>query len=556
MADADTARLCVQIIHSHFGPLTANIASALLTRGRLSFLQLVRYTRMKPRTVRAAILVLVQHNILWHAQTEEEGEMLEFNALECLTRLRFGRYVWLAESIFGPTAAEIVQLILDHGKLRPPDIISRLSVYDPKSSSVYSQSLYKLVSEAYLKPSTILSHNSPRDKRIKYEAEEKAKITGFPTAREVREAKETAAARLKREEEEAEKVGLKRKPKDQISHRSSKKKATEDMVDVSICPQNFMETFIGEQDEVYFRVNFDKLNTHIRNKLIEMAAEERFNGGAASVMQATLKATESKQKSLSEVRSDPTSTAAIAMYIPDDEDLSCGLVTSSKKPSNASLVKDYLGLLSCADNPTPSGRAASFVSFTDNKVHVEFEIISTRLRRRVLEAVTRERHGDDGVRIVRLLLDVGKMDEKHIAKVAMMANKDLRPLLSALSSDFLISTQEVPRSADRNPSRTFYLWHVDLQKAYSAILGSLYKTLYNISIRRQAEEEEPNVKAVLTKRERTDVAQDENLLSRMERDTLAEWESKREKLNVLEMRVEEAVFILRDLNTGSSIDEI
>lgn len=73
---------------------------------------------------------------------------------------------------------------------------------------MYSQSLYKLVSESYLKPSTILSHNSPRDKRIKYESEEKAKISGFPTAKELREAKVTAQARLRREEGEAEKVGL------------------------------------------------------------------------------------------------------------------------------------------------------------------------------------------------------------------------------------------------------------------------------------------------------------------------------------------------------------
>lgn len=75
-------------------------------------------------------------------------------------------------------------------------------------SSLYSQTLYKLISSAYLKPSTLLSHHSPRDKRIKYEAEEKAKIAGFPTAKELREAQETAEARLKREEEEAESVGL------------------------------------------------------------------------------------------------------------------------------------------------------------------------------------------------------------------------------------------------------------------------------------------------------------------------------------------------------------
>lgn len=90
-------------------------------------------------------------------------------------------------------------------------------------------------------------------------------------------------------------------------------------------------------------------------------------------------------------------------------------------------------------------------------------------------------------------------------------------------------------------------------KAYSALLASLYKTLFNIGTRRQAEQEEPNVKAVLVKRERTDVAQDVNLLTRMEREVLAEWERKQEMLSVLEMRVEEAVFILRDL--GGSMDD-
>jgi hypothetical protein len=81
-----------------------------------------------------------------------------------------------------------------------------------------------------------------------------------------------------------------------------------------------------------------------------------------------------------------------------------------------------------------------------------------------------------------------------------MPNNVVRPLLAALSSDFLILTQEVPRSTDRNSTRTIYLWrlvfsicrdhcrnqiprHVDLPKAYSVLLGRLYKTLYNIGLR-------------------------------------------------------------------------
>lgn len=96
---------------------------------------------------------------------------------------------------------------------------------------------------------------------------------------------------------------------------------------------------------------------------------------------------------------------------------------------------------------------------------------------------------------------------------------------------------------------------VDVDKAYSNLIRNLYKTLYNISRRRRAEEEEPSIKVVLEKRERTDVSLDESLLTRMERETLADWESKREKLTVLESRVEEAVFVLKDLAVLSQDDD-
>ena len=103
------------------------------------------------------------------------------------------------------------------------------------------------------------------------------------------------------------------------------------------------------------------------------------------------------------------------MQLDDDDDLAEGLaVSSSKKPSQMVMLKDYCGVLAAADNPTPAGKAASFFSLNGSKVQVEFEIIGNRLRRRILEAVTRERHGDEGVRIVSLLLNTGKMDEKQV----------------------------------------------------------------------------------------------------------------------------------------------
>lgn len=72
------------------------------------------------------------------------------------------------------------------------------------------ETLYKLVSEGYLRPSTVLSHISSREKLIQYELEEVRKMTGFLTAKEQRQAKEAAWARVQREEREevTEKNGL------------------------------------------------------------------------------------------------------------------------------------------------------------------------------------------------------------------------------------------------------------------------------------------------------------------------------------------------------------
>ena len=152
----------------------------------------------------------------------------------------------------------------------------------------------------------------------------------------------------------------------------------------------------------------------------------------------------------------------------------------------------------------------------------------------------------------------------QLAKVALMAHTQLRPLLTRLSAASLVSLQEVPKSADRNPSRTFYLWyashmtsyllpppylyifrHVDLPKAYSNLLSSLYQTLANIIARER--DEENKVRPVLDKRDRSDVAGDERLLGRGEIAALREWEEKQERLMVLATRVDEAVFILRDM---------
>jgi len=211
------------------------------------------------------------------------------------------------------------------------------------------------------------------------------------------------------------------------------------------------------------------------------------------------------------------------------------------------------------DNQTTVGRDSAFMSYiggsSSGKVSVELETIGRRLKRRVLEGVVREKWGDEGVRIVRILIDKGKLAEDHISKIAMLHKKEVQPLLMTLSSASIIMQQEVPRGTERTPSRTFYLWYIDLPKTYSVLLASFYKTLGNILVRRR--EEESKVRVVLDKKERSEAAAAaaELTLGRAERETLKEWEEKKERLGVLERRVGECVFVLKDMGGPKGVED-
>lgn len=154
-------------------------------------------------------------------------------------------------------------------------------------------------------------------------------------------------------------------------------------------------------------------------------------------------------------------------------------------------------------------------------------------------AVGQSRYDDSGGGQDAPNLHVGGFVGEHTRGAEGRRSQSSTDLLLVVSyENFLCILKKAPNNFNR---------YVDLTKAYSVILGKMYKTLYNISVRREAEEQEPTVKAVLEKCKRSDVQEDDSLLTRMEKDMLQGWRERRRKLSVLEMRVEETVFILRDL---------
>lgn len=87
---------------------------------------------------------------------------------------------------------------------------------------------------------------------------------------------------------------------------------------------------------------------------------------------------------------------------------------------------------------------------------------------------------------------------------------------------------------------------VDTPRTYASLLFSLYRTLGNILTRQRTELQ--RIQPLLDKRGRTDVQTNiDQYMTRDERAALEEYYVQRERLSTLAQRVDESVFVLRDL---------
>jgi len=123
-----------------------------------------------------------------------------------------------------------------------------------------------------------------------------------------------------------------------------------------------------------------------------------------------------------------------------------------------------------------------------------------------VDAVVRERFGEPACRIFRLVLLKRQLEQKQIADEAMLPVKDTRELLYKLFKVEFVQLQEVARTADHSPSRTFYLWRVrvrtrlsrppadvrqvDLLRVIDKMCSELYRTLSKVRARLRYEVEQ------------------------------------------------------------------
>ncbi|GKZ26739.1 RNA polymerase III subunit C82 [Aspergillus brasiliensis] len=213
----------------------------------------------------------------------------------------------------------------------------------------------------------------------------------------------------------------------------------------------------------------------------------------------------------------------------------------SEAPSRTYEVDQHLSLLSQPPYNLTSKRVISgLITWT-----VEFRHLARKLRHLELERIIEARYGDVALRVIRVLHAKGKLDEKRLQEISLLPFKDLRQVLASMQSGGFVDLQEVPRDAQRQPSRTIYLWYYDPDRIRSSILEDTYKAMSRCMQRLRFERD--RLKEFLEKTERSDVkGNEERYLSQAELTLLEQWKAKEALLLGEVARLDEMVAVMRD----------
>ncbi|CAN0128135.1 unnamed protein product [Ascophyllum nodosum] len=107
------------------------------------------------------------------------------------------------------------------------------------------------------------------------------------------------------------------------------------------------------------------------------------------------------------------------------------------------------------------------------------------IRSRLVKCTMRDRYGKETARIMEILLQNKFLEQQQVAEMAMLPPGDARTRLYRLLRDRMVSMQEVPKRADRNPNATFFLWTIKHDQVNQLVTDSLYKAMLNMRLRRK-----------------------------------------------------------------------
>ncbi|KAK0134964.1 DNA-directed RNA polymerase III subunit RPC3 [Merluccius polli] len=535
---AQEARLCGLLLREHFGEVVERVGTHLLRSGAQNLRTVANESGTPLDLVKKSLCVLMKHGACsFRVGRKGPGSPVEYRASceRILRILRYPRYIYTAKTLYGDTGELVVEELLQRGHMTMSSIVKtvadRLTHNMEEGRRVeYSEvvsTFSKLVETHFLQRCPPVSEAAPAASTAPMipgsgpsgsgpAASAPPTAESFPDCYTVPHVSLVGWGKRRRSgEDAAEEQGVGKKAKtDEQTH--------------------------GDEG-VYWQVNFERFHLHFRDQTIITAVASKLDQTSSEIVRTMLR--------MSEVTTPPSASCTQA--------LSANEIFRSL-PANYSISRpildQYLTLL--VDDPM------EFVGKSGDSgggmYVVNLHRALTNLARATLESVVQERFGSRSARIFRLLLRKHHLEQKQVEDFAMIPAKEAKDMLYTLLSENLVLLQEIPKTPDHAPSRTFYLYTVNQLATARMLLQHCYKTVANLIDRRLFETKES--KRLLEKSQRIEaimaslqasgaepeqLTEVEEMITAPEKQQLESLRHHINKLDSAENQVDETIFLLK-----------
>jgi len=421
MSDPKT-RLIGQIVTDILGETAATVATDIASFSVKTMAQIVGTTNLSIRQVRAALAILLQHNMVTCSDKRKPGTMdYTIQMDKIIAYLRNPSVLYLVKTTQGDEAEIIVEEMIKSGADTETNILFKTA---------------KRLQEA-------LGKETPAPNI----SDLHAKFCGLIKNNIIGRIKELGG------------------DDDTTENPDEFRPVEVDIKAISLAVGKKGESMKeGPDKDVMWRLKIDKCDLLLRNKMIVAAAARRLDDQAGKVVSSLLKIF---LKYGDAPVSKPFSHLEISEQVASDHG----------KDSLAHIYLDqYLRVL--GDDKT------RFVDRVGDSGGGQFQVdmkhIITSLVEASMDCVVLEKFSSKAVRIFRYIREKRYVEEGQLQQVVMIPAKETKLLTYQLLENHFIHLQELRKSvAPTAPAKSFHLFYCDLAQVVRTTLSVCYKAMYN-----------------------------------------------------------------------------
>ncbi|XP_034030612.1 DNA-directed RNA polymerase III subunit RPC3 [Thalassophryne amazonica] len=522
--------LCGLLLQEHFGEVVEKVGTHLLRSGAQNLRMIIHETGMSLDLVKKCLCVLVQHGACaFRSGRRGPGSPTKYqtSCKQILRILRYPRYIYTAKTLYGDTGEIIIEEILQQGHMTMSSIVKSVADRLTQNMEEGSSMEYSEVCSTFSK--LVETHFLQRCPAVMGSATTATATPGTPAV--------PVSTSTPAPESSPDCYTV---PHVTLIGRGKRQHSSEDGEDQQNSKKAKTDTEVHGDEGIYWQVNFQRFHLYFRDQAIISAVANKLDQTSSEIVRTMLR--------MSEV----TTSASAASTRP----LSANEIFRSL-PTNYNIIRpildQYLTLL--VDDPMEFvGKAGESGG---GMYVVNLHRALANLARATLESAVQERFGSRSARIFRLLLRKRHLEQKQVEDFAMIPAKEAKDMLYTLLSQNLVQLQEIPKTPDYAPSRTFYLYTVNQLPTARMLLQNCYKTVANLIQRRLFEtkenkrllEKSQRIEAILASlqasgAELEQLTEVEEMITAPEKQQLTSLRLHINKLDSAENQVDETIFLL------------